>query len=114
MSSSTLKRSISPSNDNPATPKKPRQASVATVVLEDQTNGQRLYLDGHSDPHSVTAHDIYKAAVEDLGTSNSYDMAELRIEREVGKDIIIATVRDDGREGRSTQRKEILSEMIDG
>jgi len=86
ISPSALKRPHSPSNAaDSGSLKKSRQASKVTVVLGDQTNGRRISVDG--DPHSITAHDIYK---------------------------VIATVKGEGGEERSTKRKEMLSELIDG
>jgi hypothetical protein len=94
--------------------KKICHTTSTAVVLGDRSNGPRVLIDG--DPSSITPNDVYKAAKDIVGSSNSYDLSELQAESDPrGQTIIVATVQpgEDGRQERSTKRKELLSGKID-
>lgn len=105
-----LTRRRSRSTSNPL-PNKSRKLNTTTVVLGDISNGLRIQVIG--DPSSITPRDVYNAAIDTLGASNSYDLAELKVEIEGGQEIVVATLKEGGSIERSTKRKELLSEMLD-
>lgn len=105
---SHLKRSRSTSDPSS---KKSQKLNSTTAVLGDILNGSRIQVIG--DLSSITAHDVYEAAIDTLGTSNSYDLTDLKVETEQGQEIVVATLKEGGEAERSTKRKELLSETLD-
>ena len=113
--SSALKRSHPPLSSGPSK----RQCLTSTiVVLGDCSNSRKVHIEPvNGDPFSITPHDVYKAAIEVLGESNSYDLSELQVQtdRESDQKIVVVTVREGAfeREERATKRKKMLSNMLD-
>ena len=111
--SSTLKRFHSPSSSG-CSPKKQRLTSTI-IILGNSPNATKVRID--QDPLSITSHDVYKAAIEALGASNSYELSELEVKTIEGdeKVQILATVKEGtlGTEERASKRKIMLSKTLD-
>ena len=111
--SSAIKRSRPPLSSGPS---KRQRLTSTTVVQGDCSNSRKVHIEPvNGDPFSITPHDVYKAAIEVLGESNSYDLSELQVQTDRDPKIVVATVREGAfeREERATKRKKMLSNMLD-
>ena len=88
------------------------------MILGDCSNSRKVHIEPvNGDPFSIRPHDVYKAAINVLGESNSDDLSELQVQtdRESDQKIVVATVGEGAveREERATKRKKMLSNMLD-